>query len=698
MAVFTFLFIAKQVKLISVFLYGSSFLAFAAATLDLGQILARGPENTTQDISLGNIVALLFAREIFLALSLSFLNLFFWMLVAECPREECLSASTDSVSTTSQQSMHSASWSRWGFIGTILKWGSLVALLSAPLVQALWRLIPSQRRYSTLYVAESTVQTSICLIFILKLFLNIYLSTLPTWWDAFRPRIPSFLALALGTSLGVGNLILFSFSESSLGRFLRAVEVYILVIYNLHATFFSGHRQWIHASLRPQSPIDVFPLEKSPGLLPIAVRSSRNIQMPNRMENDALPKQSPQHKSLHRITFPESKLQPTFGMANLTLNNMPINQETFSAATASRAPSSTIAISSEAFQNRGARSSPSLDQSSIIDMTYYSEPMPGNAQLMTGLIDGKRSSAGVVEGEKPASVTSLDELFRQRNEMDRNIAALRLEATQSQVLSGDNYSTIGEPAQSTIRQSSLTRSESFSGRSEFSLSVFPEPPAASSTDIATKYVVIDSPTSINQRNTYTMSLGPIAVTSEVVDSNGSAALRDIPQGGKDVSAGELDVTSFIGVATEASQKRERLGETENTILQSDDEQATTSAPTAVIASTNALRPMILTSTRLTSHSDSGGAIQINAIQASPLRADSPTSGLKPLLLGKPISSIPPMKTGTMVPLAQRRPRGRTITNGRRPLHISHPRMREEAFAGGIPSAYERPRPPPVRLH
>ncbi|KAF9056304.1 hypothetical protein BJ165DRAFT_1432493 [Panaeolus papilionaceus] len=673
--VFTFLFIIKRVKLISVFLYGSSFLAFAAATLDLGQILARGSENAAKDISLDNITALLFAREILLALSLSFLNIFFWMLVAECPNEERIFNSNDSMSATSQQSMHSASWGRWGPVGTVLKWFSLVALLSVPLLQALWRLVPSQRRYSTLYVAESTVQTTICLIFILKLFLNIYLSTLPTWWHSFRPCIPAFLALTFGASLGIGNLIIFSFSESSLGRFLRAVEVYILIIHSLHTTFIADRRNFIGS---PQSPaVFNFPREKSPGLLPVEV-----TQPPTKLDDKIFLNRVPQRNSLRTPVFPVPKPQVVLDITRPT--NQTSTQETLNDVVVSKAPLTTATFSTQTYQKPVGQTSGSLRQSSVIDISYYMDMKHSDPQPSTN-------------DEKQQSISSLDELFRQRNEMDRNIAALRNESTQSQIFSGENDSTRAERSRSTIVQSELTRTESLSGRSEFSLSVFPEPPMIPSNDVATKYVV-DSPTYTDNRH----SRNPSSTSAQTV-TVGVANTRSGPRGEKLGSVVESDVTSFIGGAMTSTDNQGRQHNADNTNLITEDDRSTVSAPTAVIGSAITLRPMILASALALSPTDRGALpppsipTYVGGHRSSSSGSDSPGSALKPLFLGRPISSIPPTKTGSMVPLAQRRQRGGTISNGRRPLVISSPKMKEDVISGSIPNAFERPRPPPLRL-
>ena len=119
--------------------------------------------------------------------------------------------------------------------------------------------------------------------------------------------------------------------------------------------------------------------------------------------------------------------------------------------------------------------------------------------------------------------------------------------------------------------------------------------------------------------------------------------------------------------------------------------------TSTIGATNGLRPMILPSMILDSPSEP-------TTSASTYGGERKVSGsnselfvsLRPLLLGKGGSAMnPPQLPGTMVPLAQRRQRGRTITsNTRRPV-ISIPRMAvDHDGSEAAPGAFEIPRPAP----
>lgn len=238
--IFTFLFLVKRVRLyvtayslstndlnaarLSIFLYGSAFLAFVAATLDLGQVLARGPKKTENDISLNTIWSIIYAREVFLALSFGFLDLFFWKLVACCPIQE-IEYSETITNRKGRKQLHSANWNRWGLIGMILKWVSLAASFSLPLLQILWRLLPNQRQYGTIYIAENTIETTLAAVFILKLALNISISP-NEWWYAFQSYVVPMVALSIEIGLGVGNF--------ATCKFLASHAILLLICIQLH--------------------------------------------------------------------------------------------------------------------------------------------------------------------------------------------------------------------------------------------------------------------------------------------------------------------------------------------------------------------------------------------------------------------------------------------------------------------------------
>lgn len=121
-----------------------------------------------------------------------------------------------------------------------------------------------------------------------------------------------------------------------------------------------------------------------------------------------------------------------------------------------------------------------------------------SGSLLTNVVETGISN---VESTRPHSLTprgsftSLDEILRQQTELDNSIAALRLLSSES--MSGDDHNSLAiSPTRHTSssyrRGSSLSRinpsqkSETASPLSNFSLSIFPDPPAAELDDTTNK--------------------------------------------------------------------------------------------------------------------------------------------------------------------------------------------------------------------
>ena len=151
-------------------------------------------------------------------------------------------------------SLHCGKWERWGYIGFGLKWLTILICILIPILQIVWRVDPKHHQYDDLYVAASVFETAISIIFILKIFLNLSLTSLEERRQVFVDYTAPLCALATSTGHGIGNLVLckwpiqskgelhssfliVAFSETTLGRFLRAIEVYILLVWFLIVTF-----------------------------------------------------------------------------------------------------------------------------------------------------------------------------------------------------------------------------------------------------------------------------------------------------------------------------------------------------------------------------------------------------------------------------------------------------------------------------
>lgn len=557
-------------------------------------MLTRSPRNNT----VGAVAGFIYSREVFLSLSIGFLDLFFWTLVARCPRGEYVDKSNDlSTARNRKPSMHSASWNRWGLIGSILKWTSLAASLTVPLLQMVWRLMPGQRKYSSIYVAESTIQTSVMAAFILKFVLNIYTSPLDHWWYAFRNYLVPITALVIGTGLGIGNLILckllaflstmanrfiVSFTETPLGRLLRAVEVYLLIVHSLYTTFqaFSALPQ---ASSKLAHSLDTKPLaEKLPvtDTLPYAYANKtqglhnrfrlvtpRTSQGKSRASNISwiLPRRSligNEHELLGRdneslreeavIVVDSNKVREDddpvgtipMAMSPAMLQPQPpsLNSASMSASKQRSGDRPFTAVSLSYYTMD--RSSGEYNTSRSLNSNSFNLPKESELNPKPRIPDSDRPS--IVQSPQ-GSITSIDELFRQQTELDKSIAALRLFSMQT-----DFPRIVAEPSNSAVSavatrsRSTLTsnKTESLSNRSDFSLSVFPAPPIVPVDEVATKY------------------------PNESARQNDGQKASSVKKGRKEQGKGS-DLASFASAVPPSSSKDDRDSKFDSAVTQFD---------------------------------------------------------------------------------------------------------------------------------
>jgi hypothetical protein len=169
----------------------------------LGQTLAQGRTNLNGTSIISGLIT---AREVGLALSVGFLYLFLWCLVAECPRGEEPASYDLKVGYRPRDHAHSASWKRWGILGLLLKWSLLGLSFSIPILQIAWRVSAPDVRFGSVYIAEATIEVVVSALFILKLFLNMFLSPLTPWWRPVRSSAAPTVALLISGGLGIGNL------------------------------------------------------------------------------------------------------------------------------------------------------------------------------------------------------------------------------------------------------------------------------------------------------------------------------------------------------------------------------------------------------------------------------------------------------------------------------------------------------------
>ena len=330
-----------------------------------------------------------------------------------------------------------------------------------------------------------------------------------------------------------------AFTETALGRFLRAVEVYILIIQNLYFVLQNVADTARHS--QEEAP-PTWESEKSQtrAVLPITY-SSRDIQVPRstsppfrrspngqiltlnvpqRNSNVILAIQSDPEETPNVIPFTPLEPPKRNGREKVTASpykpstsassSIPVFNNALSAPQV-LVPSEKrlfpeMSLSYYGMDQDGNREtvglfseSPTLRGSTVKNETEKVDPPTDNnafnSRLSAGpsFIDMRVSRSGLPPSQQ-GSITSLDEILRQQNELDQSIAALRLFSTQSiysnppmleDSRKSSDFSEFKEKLQASGRNTTGTKSPS--NRSDFSLSIFPEPPIVDNAPISTKY-------------------------------------------------------------------------------------------------------------------------------------------------------------------------------------------------------------------
>ncbi|KAF9456266.1 hypothetical protein BDZ94DRAFT_1276115 [Collybia nuda] len=700
--VLTFVLFMKRIDLIAIYLYISSFIAFVAAVLDLSQTLVLGKNG-----SLGPVTAsgLTIAREVGLALSVGFLYVFLWCLVAQCPRGEQPTSFIDIKGKSDYTDYtHSASWTRWGLLGLLLKWGLLGLSLSIPVLQIVWRVSVPDSQFGTTYISEATIEVVVSALFILKLFLNIFLSPLIPWWLPIQMNVAPTIALLISGGLGIGNLSSFAFSESILGRFLRAVEVYILILFVLIVAFHNpplsrtfpdslnlkelqSNTAWekpngLTFTLGPQSLHRMVP---TPGPRPTVVnKGDTAIQssMRSRLSSSA-----PSHDS-RRIESGGRPYTPGLDVAYDHASSLQSDTETssmqggdvgtsFAAATTDtsnipKLDGDQVSITERPFT---AFSIPSYYAMAQDFSTTIRMPAPISAHEtdspvygLNGIMNRARA-VDVLQSRRDSSMSTFDALLRQQTELDKSIVALRLFS------SGDAPAMVAweeahtpvpgillaktENSTSKARSASVStlsylgrKPDSASNRSEFSLSFFPEPPVA----------YADPPTPTNKRNRFTQTLqvdapnrglSLIKVPKQETSSPPVSFLPFEQNGRSDSAVTQYDVTSFIGdlsIPITSGAALPSSNPTNGTILNEvefeDVLPHTATFPNTGIDTTGLQRRALESSIPTVKSPELIKPITfISSVAAGPLETSQssrrePSNVLRPLLLGTPSPTTP----------------------------------------------------------
>lgn len=709
-----------------------------AAILDLGQLLIREPSGSSRNFDQGVVSGFIVAREVGLGLSFGFLFLFVWRAVAECPWNERPRSLAQSISSPAPSLPHSASWTRWGFLGAALKWFTLTLVIVIPLLQILWRLISSQRQYGSIYIADSTLEIVASAIFALKIVLNVLVSPSVSWWAPFRRYLGLVLALIITGAMGVGNLVSFAFSETVLGRFLRAISIYILLLWNLITTF---HRPSISRQ----------PLDDQEAPSNQQEKSKEGASHAKDMRPSSLQARAPSIVTLGQVVQSPKENRPPLRITTASRLSMIVNRN------------ETLAEITRTISSRSSRKSPvtpmtpkrpkrpdlrfdivtptlpstteNPDQDSPttgISLSYYTmdtstpgvpvirEP-PVNPTKPSVYQAGEQSNVEYMSqtsliAQPPshtASLSSFDELMRQQNELDKSIANLRLLSVDNTNLPPQGSVPVPAPESSPImgdtatsaksRPQSTLRTESLSPHSEFSFSAFPVPPPRPESIRVSRFT---NPTIRRLPQPPDQASNLVVPMLSVPESPSQASMAE-----RMISGGtQYDVTSFIdnlaepGTYVRASIDEGLLPVSERTIDHGRARTERELRPPSIVANGSSsvihLKPMLLPVV-----SSERRAVPLPSLR--PIR-DTPhplqtgqrdsTTSLKPFLLGTSAISIPPsLPSSTMVPLGSRK--GSRVTRVlAHKSRISTPRLNiSDVLDEEAPETYERPRPPPVLI-
>jgi len=714
-AVFTFFLALKRVNLLATYLFVSAFTAFLAAILDLNDILSQ--RHSVLGLSTASSNPLTIFRDIFFSISVGIRFFFFWTFVATRPRAEPSTQIQHSTSIFARhEGYHSAAWSRWAVPGMVLKWGLLLMTVLILALQIAWRI---KGNGGPIYFAEATLEIVASVLFILKLLMNTWLSTTTPIITMLKYYAAPIVVLMLGIGIAIGNLASFEFSETTLGRFLQAVGLYILLLFLLISTF-SKQRSYpvlLDAPLQPpvkpdyadksfrglsdwQTRQSVFhvtpPTISSPEEPSISNHdtiqtqsrrlSSRNsnrfsdvgsklsawkFKKPNarRMNPDPLrvinlddPERGYSMEKGRAVSLtsieepntalpylaveaptPEPKQVLKSQWISNTLGQNPSASKSTNTVVESQAPGSSIIQGRRPYETSSIVSYYATARLSSSTIRPKPDGIGASAEEPVYGLDGiQPPSPATIRPDRPrSSVVSFNEMMRQQQELDDSIAALRLltPGDSTPVPSTDSSSGVkNETEASRASRSRSVATISASGRSDFSLSVFPDPPEEPSDGFAAaaalailKQAGTESKTDPVGEKTEPPQLRLLAPygdsrRKEVPMNVGSVELT-IPSGLRVESGGtQYDVTSFIGDLT--SPKHVNSDSITRTLSDVDETSSIITTPSAAILTAQRkplpIRPFFNPATASGALLASRSPEQEQNQEASPL-ASSPTT-------------------------------------------------------------------------
>jgi hypothetical protein len=219
---------------LSLALFASVLLAFVAVIFDLAQLLARGGASRAVSGTDPSIVqGFVAVRELCLALSLSLRFTWFSAFIVRTPRGL---EPQEGVSTNSSNP-GPFSWRRVGVAGLVIKWILLVTVATLFGLQVTWRMVQGFSYSGPVYFTSVGLEFVLVVIIGGKAIVNFVVAKRDQRWSLLRSYAIPLLALILEFVVAAGDLGVFPFSETVLGRFLQGVEMYLLLLWTMANAF-----------------------------------------------------------------------------------------------------------------------------------------------------------------------------------------------------------------------------------------------------------------------------------------------------------------------------------------------------------------------------------------------------------------------------------------------------------------------------
>lgn len=340
-----------------------------------------------------------------------------------------------------------------------------------------------------------------------------------------------------------------AFAETSLGRFLRAVEVYLLIVHSLY-TVFQEFSDKCQQNLAEQPQLSEKAAELNyVGSLPLTYEVTRS----SKIGPDTFSRSNFQSRRASTISWvlpsPPQRNAATPTRASIGADSVVLARYTPPPAQIASSVKDSPELSplrplDKDNQPKDYRPELQQDPTSVarpvtsISLSYYTmeqsypDPTEDTSRPSNSQVAG-------TTGSHQGSITSLDELFRQQTELDKSIAALRLNSTL--LSNGPSYTDNQAPTETNDQSRTTvisTKTESISNRSEFSLSVFPDPPNEQKENVATKYIV--EPSQSQAFGKAKKRMGESGAIQDEHQGVGKTLQPSISQ------QAQFDVTSFIG--------------------------------------------------------------------------------------------------------------------------------------------------------